>query len=319
MAAFLALNQAGPSSSLGGGTMYDTTKPYKNDILNSIKQTWNSPYVKAIAGNFPITQSNGLEIDHSDGIGTKGLGWWQYWKKYNAKPWRGIVQDALAMNLNDLLVSRAKPYKLQNHIIICEDNSIAIKSLVDELVSQCIKRNIVITGGETSVMDTIQGIDLSITMTGIAEYKEPKYDDGDILIGLPSSGIHANGFTAIRKYCPNDWLDTMIPTEIYSDYDLNLDVIKAMWNVTGGGYSRLKVDGYDLFIEDMASHHHIFRKMFHAVGDEIYSIFNCGTGFVFSVDPKDMHLFNFPRIGRIRKGSGSVFVRSGFSGRQIQI
>jgi hypothetical protein len=78
--------------------MYNPTKPYKYKILSLIESTWSSPYVKVKKGLYPVFERKILvpEVQHTDGIGTKGF---YHWRKKN---FRSAVLDALAMNLNDL-------------------------------------------------------------------------------------------------------------------------------------------------------------------------------------------------------------------------
>jgi len=60
--------------------MYDTTKPYKQDILEMIQSTWDTPHVIVTKGRYPAvarTHGHTSEIDHTDGIGTKGLLIWE--------------------------------------------------------------------------------------------------------------------------------------------------------------------------------------------------------------------------------------------------
>ena len=127
--------------------MYNPTKPYKSQILAEIKKTWRTPYVDIRADVYPIVKNKFSlpEVDHTDGIGTKGIYHWQ------KRTFRNAVLDALAMNLNDLALVRAVPYKLSNHIFMPKDDNIAILAIVRALSQECQKRKIAITGGETSV------------------------------------------------------------------------------------------------------------------------------------------------------------------------
>jgi phosphoribosylaminoimidazole (AIR) synthetase len=159
--------------------MYDPTKPYKKDILELIKQTWETPYVSVeepMEGVYPIIKKkfSYLEVDHTDGIGTKGVYHW------HQKTFRNAALDALAMNLNDLALMRAIPYKLQNHILIPEDDKEAILEIVASLTEECKKRNIAITGGETSIHNNIDGLEISISISGfIKNYKPNRFEIGE--------------------------------------------------------------------------------------------------------------------------------------------
>src|SRR3989344_8357563 len=87
---------------------YEPSKPYKQAILDLIRTTWETPYVSVRPGTHPIIQKkfSSPEVDHTDGIGTKGVYHWRAGTFHNA------VIDSLAMNLNDLAVMRAVPYKI---------------------------------------------------------------------------------------------------------------------------------------------------------------------------------------------------------------
>jgi len=142
--------------------MYNPTKPYKEQILDLIKKTWETPHVHITRGIYPIIIRKNYyhEVDHTDGIGTKGIYHWEH------RTFRNAILDTLAMNLNDLALARAVPYKLQNHILIPEDDKKAIIEIAETLTNECIKREIAITGGETSIHNNIYGVEVSLTVSG---------------------------------------------------------------------------------------------------------------------------------------------------------
>jgi len=200
--------------------MYNPAKPYKREIIKLIKKTWETPYVSVTSGTYPVIKKKFLypEVDHTDGIGTKG---YYHWQK---RTFKNAVLDALAMNLNDLAMMGAVPYKLQNHIIIPEDDSQAILAIVKNLVVECRKRKIAITGGETSIQNNLEGLDISITISGfITKLRPNKFLIGNVLIGLPSNGLHANGFTRVRELFAKSFKwEFVAPTVVYSDLLLSL-------------------------------------------------------------------------------------------------
>lgn len=313
--------------------LYDPTKPYKNDIKKWIKGTWETPYVtvKDNKNGYPIVirKFDRMEVDHTDGIGTKGI---YYWKK---RYWAGAVQDAFAMNLNDLATVGATPFKMQNHIILQEDDSDAILQIIEEIYRFAKLRQIAITGGETSIQNNIQGMDLSITMSGFLE-KEPenKFLAGDVIVGLPSTGLHANGITLARKVLPEDWVDVYcIPTAIYYDTVVAMEKkypINGRLHIAGGAYTRLKsaLDGVDAKLKfsgmPIPSTFAIIAKK---VSDkDMYSTFNCGYGFLLSVAPavadeiiNEYGYNEARRLGYIEEGNGSVYVRSSFTGEEFEL
>lgn len=311
--------------------MYDPTKPSKNLVLNLIKRTWNSPYLTVTPATYAIFKRkfNYLEVDHTDGIGTKG---YYHWKK---KTFKNAVLDALAMNLNDLAILGAIPYKLQNHIIAPKDNDKAILEIIKTLSRECIKRKIVITGGETSIQNTSSGLDISITMSGfIKEKKQNGFRVGDTLIGLASNGLHSNGFTLVRQIFKNKFREEFVrPTKIYSDLLLPLFEkynLHGRMHITGGAFTKLK-DLLDKNRDAIITNTHklkpqpIFYELYkNGVSDEeMYKTFNCGIGFVLSVSPKDAPLIlketKGQIIGMVVDGSGRVRISSMFSNQEIVV
>jgi len=194
--------------------MYDPTKPYKTVISDLIKKTWDTPYVSIKEDFYPIIEKkfSYLEVDHTDGIGTKGFYHWQQ------ETFKEAVLDALAMNLNDLALMRAIPYKLQDHILVPEEDERVVK-IIEALAEECKKRNIAITGGENSFQENIDGFDISLTVSGFVKNPKPNIlKAGDVLIGIESNGLHSNGFTKVREVFGNEFRPEFVaPTNIYLD------------------------------------------------------------------------------------------------------
>lgn len=308
--------------------MYDPTKPYKKLILKLIQKTWETPYISVKNGivkkkfSFP-------EYCHTDGIGTKGI---YHWRK---KTFQSAVLDALAMNLNDLLIINARPYAILNHLFLPKDDKKAILEIIGHLSEECKKRKIAILGGETAIHTDMEGLELSITMLGFV--KKPrinKFKIGDTLIGIGSNGLHSNGFTKIREIFSKECRPEFIrPTFIYFDSLVNLNEkfnISGMVHITGGAFTRLK----DLLINSDAKikrdHRLKSQKIFKEIykkgvsDEEMYKIFNCGIGFILSVRPEEANkvlseIKNFKAdiIGEILPGKGKIRIESAFSNKEI--
>lgn len=313
--------------------MYNPQKPYKKKISELIKQTWRSPYLSVKEGTYPILKKkfSHPEIDHTDGIGTKGVYHWQQ------KTFRNAVLDALAVNLNDLALVRARPYKLQNHIMVPLEDERVVK-IVAALVKECKKRNIAITGGENSFHNNLEGLDITTTVTGfIKVYKVNKFRIGDVLIGIQSSGLHSNGFTKVREVFGKEFRPEFVkPTLIYLEAMLALDEIfniHGMMHITGGAHTKLK----DLLknADAVIRRNHklepqlIFKELYRrGVSDEeMYRTFNCGVGFILSASLKDAekiiielkkYKLKADIIGEIVKGNGKVKIESMFSKKVIE-
>ena len=115
--------------------MYNPAKPYKHKILKLIESTWDTPYVRVTGGVYPLIKRkiSFPEVDHTDGIGTKGF---YHWRQETFKE---AVIDALAMNLNDLAIVRAVPYKLSNHITVPVEDERSYKIVKAKLLSWAVK------------------------------------------------------------------------------------------------------------------------------------------------------------------------------------
>jgi phosphoribosylformylglycinamidine cyclo-ligase len=295
-----------------------------------IKTTWNTPFVSVKGDIFPVIKRkfSSPEIDHTDGIGTKGFYHWQQ------RSFKNAALDALAMNLNDLALFRAIPFKLQNHIMIPEYDQEAVLKIVGALVQECRRRKIAITGGDTSIQDNLNGLDISMTVSGFVKTPKPnRFMVGDALIGIKSSGLHSNGFTKIREVYDEDFYPEFItPTRIYLDDILSIIKkfnIHGMMNITGGAFTKFK----DMLVDSNAiiKNNHtlkpqkVFRDLYEeGLSDkEIYETFNCGIGFILSVAKKDtfyiLHkLKNSDVIGEIVPGKGMVKIDSMFSDEKIE-
>ena len=268
------------------------------------------------------------EVQHTDGIGTKGF---YHWRK---KSFRNAVLDALAMNLNDLAMVGATPYALQNHIVLPKDDHKAILAIVRELAKECRKRKIVMTGGETSIHSDMPGMDISITVSGfVKNFPKNQCRVGDILIGIKSNGLHSNGITRVREIFGNQNREEFTaPTRIYLDEILSVMVrhkINGMMHITGGAFTKLKdiLNKTDATINQprKLQPQNIFREIYDSgVSDEkMYSTFNCGVGFVLSVPRSEAgkilsEIPNSAVLGEVVRGVGKIKILSSFSGKIIR-
>lgn len=305
--------------------MYETMKPYSNKVLELIRTTWENEWCKVKNGIITFKGYNPpLTVDHTDGIGTKG---YYHWK---ARTFKAAALDALAMNLNDLFMTGATPYKLQNHIFLPKDDNEAVYEIVGTLVEECKKRKIAITGGETSIHQNMNGMDISITMSGIhpLEHWKNQYHVGDTLIGFASNGLHSNGFTMVYNKLGGERPEYIEPTKIYDSKMMGNIILEAtaMNHITGGAFTKLKNNlpkNADAVFKFKQKPQQIFQDLYDTgiSSKEMYKTFNCGWGFVVGVndDKLDWMLKNTGGeiIGNISPGNGLVWVESVFDGKAI--
>lgn len=305
---------------------YDPTKPYKHKIKELIKSTWKTEYICVLENGVLYEKHTHPTFDHTDGIGTKGLHHW------NNKTFKEAVTDAFAMNINDVSVMRGIPYKLQNHLIIPEDNENYILTILSHLVDLCKEYKIAITGGEVSIQNNINGIELSITMSSFIPlpYHPTKFKEGDLIVGLASSGLHSNGLTLASQYITDPAILTK-PTKIYYNtvkYLTKRFDINAMCHITGGAYSRLKdliENNNDMLLTLPRNIDPVFSQLNKEINNDnlYYSTFNSGIGYILSLAKDGIQTQQLQEgmyiLGRVLKGKGNIVINSQFSDKVVTL
>ena len=224
----------------------------RGDAFASFISRIESPAVSKGIGGF----AGGIEPDLSaysrpvfmsatDGVGTKLL----VAKKIGDYSSIGI--DLVAMCVNDLIVCGAHPLQFLDYIACGAINEALLEHVISGIVRGCECAECTLGGGETAEMPDMYAaddIDLAGFCTGIAEYSEmlPKKElmqEGDLIFGLPSAGIHANGLSLARKVVPPDselYRELLVPTTIYvreMKALLSEKIITGAAHITGGGLS----------------------------------------------------------------------------------
>ena len=276
--------------------VYDPRKPFNEQVRKIIRATHptSGPITVEPRGKrfAPIRDHNYWkdfdEQPASDGIGTKGyLHWMMDTLEYG-------VQDAFAMVVDDLMEDGHVPVTLEDHIMLQEENQEKIFRIMNELSRLCMRYTweidvpplevdyviesgqetthpIIILGGETAIMNTLQGFEMGIFGTGYVRNDRRiirGLKEGDELIGVGSTGPHSNDYTFFRgeflekrgmsidNTAPWDSGTTIgealtRPTRIYMQAIKDAirkvaemgvapsDAIHGMVHITGGGMSKL--------------------------------------------------------------------------------
>ena len=190
--------------------------------------------------------SNPTLVSACDGVGTKIK------LAIDMKNYSSIGQDLVAMNINDLICTGAKPLFFLDYLSMSKLKIREHSKLIESIALACKKAKVSLIGGETAEMPGIYSendFDLAGFAVGIVDRskKLPKeIRPGDLIYGLPSSGPHSNGFTLIRKLleqeAEEDTADLknslIIPTRLYSDFAQNpviLNSCSGFAHITGGG------------------------------------------------------------------------------------
>lgn len=132
--------------------------------------------------------------------------------------WDTVGIDCIAMNVNDMICSGAEPIAFVDYIATQEPNPKVMEQIGKGLNEGASLSNMDIVGGETATLpDIINGLDLAGTCVGTVDKSgivDPgTVEAGDIIIGLPSSGIHSNGFTLVRRVIEDNDLSLVSPLD----------------------------------------------------------------------------------------------------------
>ncbi len=263
-----------------------------------------------------VADGVGLAVS-TDGVGTKLLVA-ELMEKYDT-----IGIDCVAMNVNDILCVGARPLTMLDYIAVERLDAQVLGAVADGLLSGAEEARISIAGGELAqVREMVRGVrpgsgfDIVGTAIGIVNLDRiilgDELRDGDIVIGLESSGIHSNGLTLARKalleqggYRLEQHVDDLgrslgvellEPTRIYVRPVLALleavKEVKALAHITGDGLLNLLRgrSPVSFEIDQPPDPPQIFRLIQRAgnVEDrEMYRVFNMGVGFVVVVGPQE--------------------------------
>lgn len=237
----------------------------------------------------------------TDGVGSKVL------IATEMKRWNTVGIDCIAMNVNDLLAMGIEPLAFVDYIAIQEPNNEIMKQIGEGLARGAEISRMTIVGGETATLpDIINGFDLAGTCLGMVKKNRvitgERIEIGDAIIGLPSNGVHSNGYSLVRRIIKDSGCsyhdpfpynkettigdELLIPTRIYMEI---LDAAKkfdihGLAHITGSGLMKLhRITKLGFDISDPLPAQPIFRFL-QKEGDvedvEMYRTFNMGMGFV---------------------------------------
>ena len=244
-------------------------------------------------------------VSCTDGVGTK-LDLANKYQKYDT-----IGIDLVAMCVNDLIVQGAKPLFFLDYIAIGKLDIKKTKKILKGILKGCKISGCELIGGETAEMPGLykkNDFDLAGFCVGIVSKKKilgkRKVGINDVILAIPSSGIHSNGYSLIRsilkknKVSKNIKKELLKPTKIYSKEILKLvtkKYINASAHITGGGLIenllRSIPDNFSLQIDlSKIKVKNIFKwiKRKNISDKEMMRTFNCGVGFCLIVKKKNV-------------------------------
>lgn len=290
-------------------------------------------------------------VSGTDGVGTKLK------LAFLMNQHGSVGQDAVAMCVNDILVQGAEPLFFLDYIAVDKVDSQKVADIVKGVADACKESGCALIGGETAEMHGFYAkdeYDIAGFCVGVVERSKMitgnKVKTGDILLGLPSSGVHSNGFSLVRKICfevMGFTVDTQIPefgctlgeklltpTRLYPKTCLPLLEkfdLHGMVHITGGGFydniPRILPKNCNAEIDAAAWEVPVVFKKLQEWGNvpvkEMYRTFNMGVGMVLVLDPAEAdavrahlreHGETFYELGKIVPGHKETVMKGGVFG-----
>ncbi len=228
--------------------------------------------------------------------------------------------DCVAMCVNDIICSGASPLIFLDYLAVGVNRPEKVAAIVSGVAEGCLQAGCALVGGETAEMPGFysdEEYDLAGFAVGIVDKSRiidpQRVSPGDVIISLPSSGIHSNGFSLVRKIfnVENQPLSRYVeelsstigeallaPTQIYVKPVLSLleqTEVKGICHITGGGFYEnipralpsncsAKIDENSLVIPPVFS---LLQKEGKVPPREMFNVFNMGTGMCLILSPED--------------------------------
>lgn len=290
-------------------------------------------------------------VSGTDGVGTK-LKIAQLTGRHET-----VGIDLVAMCVNDLLCTGAEPLFFLDYVAMGKDDPARLEHIVQGISDGCVLGDMALLGGETAIMPDMYGdddYDLAGFAVGVVERKKlidgKLIAEGDVVLGMASSGLHSNGFSLVRKViddakvgwdaCPDAFEGKSIadvclePTRIYtkalrtvqSHYQVK-QVLHGLAHITGGGFEenldRILPPNVDAVIEPNSWARPAIFEWLQSTGGiaetEMRRVFNMGIGMALVVSEfyaasiaAQINDLGLPcfAIGQITSGSGKVHYAS---------
>lgn len=288
-----------------------------NLIKGLVERTHTSGVLSKIGGFSGLYQPDltGIKepvlVSGTDGVGTK-LKIAFMMNKHDT-----IGEDCVAMCVNDILCQGAKPLFFLDYLATGRLVPEKMAQVVEGISNACIKSGVVLIGGETAEMPDFyksDEYDMAGFAVGLVDRKKiidgSQIEEGDHIIGLPSTGLHSNGYSLVRKIVfekmglkVDSYIEELAstigeellkPTRIYTEpvYDLIEKFnLKGISHITGGGFyenlPRIMPKGLTANIDRKKIEKHKIFDLLQVWGNistkEMYSTFNMGVGMVLVV------------------------------------
>ena len=319
------------------GVDIDAGNAFVEAIKADVKSTFDANVIGGIgsfAGAYalPGGYKEPVLLSATDGVGTKLK------IAIEAHKLDTVGIDLVAMCVNDLICNHGVPMFFLDYYATGKLVPADAQQVVSGIAEGCRQAECALVGGETAEMPGMyseEDFDLAGFAVGIAERSEmdtlARVKPGQVLVAIPSSGIHSNGYSLVRKllfetlgmsldseFEGKPLVETLLePTRIYvKAYKANKPYIKALAHITGGGIvenlPRVLPENIEAVVEKSKIRSlPIFELMRnHIAEEELYRTFNMGVGMVWVVDEADVDAVLAQSdgyvIGTLREGKRGV-------------
>lgn len=300
-------------------------------------------------GMFDLSSLNYKEpvlISGTDGVGTKLK------LAFMTDSHDTIGVDCVAMCVNDIVAQGAQPLFFLDYVAVGKAVPARIEQIVKGVADGCVQSGAALIGGETAEMPGLyeeDEYDLAGFAVGACEKSKivtgENIAEGDVLVGLASSGVHSNGYSLVRKvifeeqgYTPETVVEgyeglgeigkaLLTPTKIYAKPVMEMHEslsIHGMAHVTGGGFyenlPRMMPEGLAVEVElgswEVLPVFDLLKEKGELTDRDLYNVFNMGVGFVLALSAEEAekaiaiaeaHGEKAYTIGRVVKGEGVLF------------
>ncbi len=310
------------------GVDIDKAERLVNKLKIKVEKTYKDRVLQGIGGFASLYKIDDKKLlaAGTDGVGTK----LQIAKILNVHSSIGI--DLVAMCINDVICTGAKPLFFMDYIACGKLNENIVEDILEGILEGCQQSDMPLIGGETAEMPGMYNDDeYDLAGFAIGEiYKKDLWDgknikSGDSIIALPSSGFHSNGFSLIRKLVNKDERDLLFklltPTRIYHRIldAVDKSLIKGCAHITGGGFLNIaRINkNFDYKIENLIP---MLDFMDEVINRSKLSMqqqaktFNMGVGLALITENSDKLLLQLKEgflMGKVIDGNGRVILPNG--------
>ncbi len=283
-------------------------------MKDSVKATYNESVLAGIGSFGGLFDASALKqmdspvlVASTDGVGTKVK------LAASVGRYRGIGHDIVNHCINDILVQGARPLFFMDYFATSKLNPEQTADVETGIAEACKESGIALLGGETAEMPGVYRdgeFDVAGTIIGVLERSRllprPNLLAGDLILGLPSSGPHTNGYSLIRKVFEGADLESVNPElgcslaealltphrSYLNTLYPHLDKVKALAHLTGGGFieniPRILPENLNAVIRLNAWQAPPLWKLIQEKGnistEEMYRVFNMGIGMIAIMD-----------------------------------